>query len=155
MDLTSEHKILDLKNKLEASVIIWRRKMTSKDGKSAWGSAVSVEKREIFEDRAETILLILKQRFPGIPQSSLDISKIQYNEVRSNLYLFTIKDLDIIHKRCSSALDMHKYALNLYRVEQVDTHVLPVTLHGNSCPTLHLTCIIPCRTCASTFLNFI
>ncbi|KAH0705637.1 hypothetical protein KY285_010184 [Solanum tuberosum] len=80
MDLTSEHKILDLKNKLEASVIIWRRKMTSKDGKSAWGSAVSVEKREIFEDRAETILLILKQRFPGIPQSSLDISKIQYNE---------------------------------------------------------------------------
>ncbi|XP_059287565.1 rop guanine nucleotide exchange factor 12-like [Lycium ferocissimum] len=80
MDLTSEHKILDLKNKLEASVIIWRRKMTAKDGKSAWGSAVSVEKREIFEDRAETILLILKQRFPGIPQSSLDISKIQYNE---------------------------------------------------------------------------
>ncbi|KAM3359443.1 rop guanine nucleotide exchange factor 12-like [Capsicum galapagoense] len=79
MDLTSEHKILDLKNKLEASVIIWRRKMTSKDGKSAWGSAVSVEKREIFEDRAETILLVLKQRFPGIPQSSLDISKIQYN----------------------------------------------------------------------------
>ncbi|CAN4115393.1 unnamed protein product [Withania somnifera] len=80
MDLTSEHKILDLKNKLEASVIIWRRKMTSKDGKSAWGSAVSVEKREIFEERAETILLILKQRFPGIPQSSLDISKIQYNK---------------------------------------------------------------------------
>ncbi|KAJ8539287.1 hypothetical protein K7X08_013539 [Anisodus acutangulus] len=80
LDLTSEHKILDLKNKLEASVIIWRRKMTAKDGKSAWGSAVSVEKREIFEDRAETILLILKQRFPGIPQSSLDISKIQYNE---------------------------------------------------------------------------
>nr|XP_016502661.1 PREDICTED: rop guanine nucleotide exchange factor 12-like [Nicotiana tabacum] len=79
MDLSSEHKILDLKNKLEASVIIWRRKMTAKDGKSAWGSAVSLEKREIFEERAETILLILKQRFPGIPQSSLDISKIQYN----------------------------------------------------------------------------
>lgn len=57
--------------------------MTAKDGKSAWSSAVSMEKRELFEDRAETILLILKHRFPGIPQSSLDISKIQYNRVRS------------------------------------------------------------------------
>ncbi|KAJ0975526.1 hypothetical protein J5N97_017491 [Dioscorea zingiberensis] len=37
-------------------------------------------KREQFEDRAETILLMLKHRFPGIPQSSLDMSKIQYNK---------------------------------------------------------------------------
>ncbi|CAN4086834.1 unnamed protein product [Withania somnifera] len=80
MDLSSEHKILDLKDRIEASVIIWRRKMNAKDGKSAWSSAVSMEKREIFEERAETILLILKHRFPGIPQSSLDISKIQYNK---------------------------------------------------------------------------
>ncbi|KAK0598217.1 hypothetical protein LWI29_032628 [Acer saccharum] len=80
MDLSSEHKILDLKNRIEASIVIWRRKMNQKDGKSAWGSAVSIEKREVFEERAETILLILKQRFPGLPQSSLDISKIQYNK---------------------------------------------------------------------------
>ncbi|KAM1017091.1 hypothetical protein ACFX13_047424 [Malus domestica] len=80
MDLSSEHKILDLKNKMEASMVIWKRKMNQKDGKSGWGSAVSLEKRELFEERAETILLLLKQRFPGIPQSSLDISKIQYNE---------------------------------------------------------------------------
>ncbi|XP_021298633.1 rop guanine nucleotide exchange factor 12 [Herrania umbratica] len=79
MDLSSEHKIVDLKNRIEASIIIWKRKMNQKDGKSAWGSAVSLEKRELFEERAETILLIIKQRFPGIPQSSLDISKIQYN----------------------------------------------------------------------------
>ncbi|XP_038899805.1 rop guanine nucleotide exchange factor 12-like [Benincasa hispida] len=79
MDLTSEHKILDLKNRIEASIVIWRRKMNQKDGKSTWGSAVSLEKRELFEERAETILLILKHRFPGIPQSSLDISKIQFN----------------------------------------------------------------------------
>ncbi|KAL9244633.1 hypothetical protein vseg_018393 [Gypsophila vaccaria] len=80
MDLSSEHKILDLKNRIEASVIIWRRKMTTKDSKSPWGSAVSLEKRELFEERAETILMILKQRFPGISQSSLDVSKIQFNQ---------------------------------------------------------------------------
>ncbi|CAK7356703.1 unnamed protein product [Dovyalis caffra] len=80
MDLSSEHKILDLKNRIEASIVIWKRKMNQKDGKSAWGSAVSLEKRELFEERAETILLLLKQRFPGIPQSALDVSKIEYNQ---------------------------------------------------------------------------
>ncbi|KAK9268635.1 hypothetical protein L1049_000392 [Liquidambar formosana] len=79
MDLSTEHKVLDLKNRIEASIVIWKRKMHNKDGKSHWGSTVSLGKRELFEDRAETILLILKQRFPGIPQSALDISKIQYN----------------------------------------------------------------------------
>ncbi|XP_022956262.1 rop guanine nucleotide exchange factor 12 [Cucurbita moschata] len=79
LDLSSEHKILDLKDRIEASIVIWKRKMNQKDGKSAWGSAVSLEKRELFEERAETILLILKHRFPGTPQSALDISKIQYN----------------------------------------------------------------------------
>lgn len=81
MDLSSEHKILDLKNRIEASIVIWKRKMNQKESKSSWGSGVSAEKREQFEDRAETILLIIKQRFPGIAQSSLDISKIQFNKV--------------------------------------------------------------------------
>ncbi|KAL6559895.1 hypothetical protein OROGR_005012 [Orobanche gracilis] len=81
LDLSTEHKILDLKNRIEASVVIWKRKMHAKDIKSSWGSAVRFEKRELFEDRAETFLLILKHRFPGLPQSELDISKIQYNKL--------------------------------------------------------------------------
>lgn len=88
MDLTSEHKILDLKNRIEASIVIWKRKMTHKDGKSSWGSAVSLEKRELFEERAETILLLLKQQFPGLPQSALDISKIQCNRVKIRLLVY-------------------------------------------------------------------
>ncbi|CAL0332524.1 unnamed protein product [Lupinus luteus] len=79
MDLSTEHKVLDLKNRIEASIMIWKRKM-NKDCKSTWGSAVSLEKRELFEERAETILLMIKHQFPGLPQSSLDISKIQYNK---------------------------------------------------------------------------
>ncbi|KAJ8423847.1 hypothetical protein Cgig2_000973 [Carnegiea gigantea] len=79
MDLSTEHKVLDLKNRIEASIVIWKRKMNHKDGKSSWGSGISIEKRELFEERAETMLLILKHHFPGLPQSSLDISKIQYN----------------------------------------------------------------------------
>ena len=67
VDMSTEHKILDLKNRIEASIVIWSRKMNQKDSKSAWGSAVSIEKRELFEERAETILLLLKHRFPGFP----------------------------------------------------------------------------------------
>lgn len=79
VDLTSEHKICDLKDRIEASVIIWNRKVHNKDGKSSWGTSVSQEKREQFEERAQTLLLIIKHRFPGIPQSTLDIAKIQEN----------------------------------------------------------------------------
>ncbi|XP_058763259.1 rho guanine nucleotide exchange factor 8-like [Vicia villosa] len=79
MDMSTEHKVLDLKNRIEASIVIWKRKM-NKDGKSSWSSGISMEKRELFEERAETILLMIKQQFPGLPQSSLDISKIQYNK---------------------------------------------------------------------------
>ncbi|KAI3803402.1 hypothetical protein L1987_31553 [Smallanthus sonchifolius] len=86
MDLTTDHKIVDLKNRIEASVVIWKRKMSAKDGRSGWSSGVSLEKREQFEDRAETILLILKQRYPGIPQSILEISKIEHNRVRNLLH---------------------------------------------------------------------
>lgn len=76
LDVSSENKVVDLKNRIEASVVIWKRKKNnSKDGK------VSVEKREVFEERAQTILLLLKQQFPGLPQSSLDTTKIQYNKV--------------------------------------------------------------------------
>ncbi|TVU35562.1 hypothetical protein EJB05_17458 [Eragrostis curvula] len=77
VDLSTEHKVADLKDRIEASVVIWQRKICNK---LSWGPGVSLEKREQFEERAQTVLLILKHRFPGLPQSSLDISKIQYNK---------------------------------------------------------------------------
>lgn len=80
--------MLDVKNRIEASIVIWKRKLHLKDNKSSWGSAVSLEKRELFEERAETILVLLKQKFPGLPQSSLDISKIQYNKVMLEFVFF-------------------------------------------------------------------
>ncbi|KAI3771518.1 hypothetical protein L6452_02683 [Arctium lappa] len=76
MDMSSDQNVLDLKNRMEASIIIWKRKMNQKDLKSSW---ISVERRELFEERVETILLLLEQRFPGLPQSTLEISKIEYN----------------------------------------------------------------------------
>ncbi|RID68748.1 hypothetical protein BRARA_C00887 [Brassica rapa] len=58
-------------------MVIWKRKMNHKE---QWGSFVSLEKRELFEVRVETILAMLKQKFPKILQSSLEISKIKNNK---------------------------------------------------------------------------
>ncbi|KAJ4886611.1 Rop guanine nucleotide exchange factor 13 [Raphanus sativus] len=82
MDLSSEHKILELKNKIEASVVIWKRKIVQKDNKSSspFSTNLSMEKRQLLEERAGTILFLLKQVFPVISQSTLDISKIQFNK---------------------------------------------------------------------------
>jgi len=53
--------------------------------KSSWGIVRDLmgdaEKRELLADRAESLLLSLKQRFPGLSQTVLDMSKIQYNMV--------------------------------------------------------------------------
>ncbi|KAG6479895.1 rho guanine nucleotide exchange factor 8-like [Zingiber officinale] len=78
MDLSTEYKILDLVNRIEASIVIWKRKLQNKENKTSWASPISLQKREQFEERAETILLLIKQRFRGLPQSVLDTSKIQY-----------------------------------------------------------------------------
>ncbi|XP_051148917.1 rho guanine nucleotide exchange factor 8-like [Andrographis paniculata] len=82
MDLSAERKVLDLKNRIEACIVIWKRKLHNyhKDLLASWGLALSPEKRELFEERAETTLVMLKHQFPGLPQSSLDISKIQHNK---------------------------------------------------------------------------
>jgi hypothetical protein len=90
MDLSSEHKILDLKNKFEASVVIWQRKIVQIDNKSSspWSTNLSMDKRQQLEERAATILQLIKQEFPGISQSTLDISKIQFNRVINHITLY-------------------------------------------------------------------
>lgn len=71
---------------------IWRQKylgrhpIHAKVGKSTWGGKVKgfvgdIEKTKLLASRAETLLQNLRLRFPGLPQTALDMSKIQYNKV--------------------------------------------------------------------------
>nr|XP_016474601.1 PREDICTED: rop guanine nucleotide exchange factor 7-like [Nicotiana tabacum] len=92
LDLSSEHQALEIANRVEASVYVWRRRthpkssniMLRSNSKSSWDMVKDlvsdVDKRELLADRAESLLLCLKQRFPGLPQTTLDMSKIQYNK---------------------------------------------------------------------------
>lgn len=95
LDLSSEHQALEIANRVEASIYIWRRKnipkppinMVSRSfSRSSWDKVkdlvADVDKRETLADRAEALLLCLKQRFPALPQTTLDMSKIQYNKVQ-------------------------------------------------------------------------
>ncbi|RCV17454.1 hypothetical protein SEVIR_3G226100v4 [Setaria viridis] len=91
LDLSSEYQALEIANRVEASVYVWRRrggaagKPASRAGtKLSWGIVkdmiMDTEKRDLLAERAEGLLISLKQRFPGLTQTSLDMSKIQYNK---------------------------------------------------------------------------
>ncbi|XP_061366888.1 rop guanine nucleotide exchange factor 7-like [Gastrolobium bilobum] len=92
LDLSSEHQAIEIANRAEASMYIWRKKTNSKpssisarsSSRSSWEMVkdmmVDGDKRELLAERAESLLLSLKHRFPGLPQTALDMSKIQYNK---------------------------------------------------------------------------
>ncbi|KAK8580784.1 hypothetical protein V6N13_143844 [Hibiscus sabdariffa] len=91
LDLSSEYTALEMANRVEASVHIWKHKylkrhsLRAKVGKSAWGGKVKgfvgdIEKTKVLAERAETLLHNIRLRFPGLRQTSLDMSKIQHNK---------------------------------------------------------------------------
>lgn len=93
LDLSSEHHALEIASRIEASIYVWRRRTNTKPANSATRSyskssweivkelMVDGDKREVLAERAESLLICLKQRFPGLSQTTLDMSKIQYNKV--------------------------------------------------------------------------
>ncbi|KAH7296481.1 hypothetical protein KP509_26G024600 [Ceratopteris richardii] len=96
VDLSSEHKVLDLVNRIEAALQLWRchgrsksmqstqRESKHQNGKNSWGLVKEMmsdlDRRELFAGRAESLLLGLRQRFPSLQQSFLETIKIQHNK---------------------------------------------------------------------------
>lgn len=87
-DIASEYETLELVDKVEASMYTWRRKACMAHSKSSWDLVKDLmsdvdrsDKNHVLAERAEILLLCLKQRYPTLSQTSLDTSKIQYNKV--------------------------------------------------------------------------
>ncbi|XP_062023148.1 rop guanine nucleotide exchange factor 1-like [Rosa rugosa] len=91
LDLSSEYTTLEIANRIEVAAHIWRQKhlkrhlKPAKSGKSSWGGKVKglvgdMDKCKLLASRADTILQNLRIQFPGLPQTALDMSKIQYNK---------------------------------------------------------------------------
>ncbi|KAI7740273.1 hypothetical protein M8C21_001363 [Ambrosia artemisiifolia] len=95
LDLSSEHRTLEVVNRLEAAVYAWKlreHKKLPKSKRSSWSAKVKGlvadgDKNSGLSQRAETLLHGLRLRFPGLPQTSLDMSKIQYNKDVGQLIL--------------------------------------------------------------------
>ena len=105
MDPTQEHDIVDLMNSVEAALHIWMRKLRTKREQieSNHGQPnlkvlralpkdglIGLEKRQMLMERAKSLLLLLRLKFPGLPQSVLDVSKIQYCKVSVCMYMKVI-----------------------------------------------------------------
>ncbi|EXB88227.1 Rop guanine nucleotide exchange factor 1 [Morus notabilis] len=91
LDLSSVYNTLEIANRIEAAIHIWKQKCLkrhltlSKSRKTSWGGKVKglasdFERNQLLANRAETLLRNLKMRFPGLPQTTLDMTKIQYNK---------------------------------------------------------------------------
>lgn len=95
LDIGSEHEALEFADKVEASMHTWRRKCGT-HSKSSWGVVKDLvseidrsDKNNVLAARAETLLFCLKQRYPELSQTTLDTSKIQYNQ--ASLYLILVQ----------------------------------------------------------------
>lgn len=85
--MTSEHDAVQLADRVEASMHVWLRKANMHTSKSSWDMVKDLvadeNKNQILASRAETLLLCLKQRYPGLSQTTLDTCKIEHNKVRT------------------------------------------------------------------------
>ncbi|CAN6249705.1 unnamed protein product [Urochloa humidicola] len=83
LEISSEHEALEAADRVEAAMHVWRRKASQSHSRTPWSAVKDLmesDKNVMLASRAEDVLLCLKQRFPGLSQTTLDASKIQYNK---------------------------------------------------------------------------
>ncbi|KAL6903841.1 hypothetical protein ACP4OV_004654 [Aristida adscensionis] len=83
LEVSSEHEALEAADGVEAAMHVWRRKARQGHARTPWSAVKDLmesDKNVMLASRAADVLLCLKQRFPGLSQTTLDASKIQYNK---------------------------------------------------------------------------
>ncbi|KAJ0970949.1 hypothetical protein J5N97_018908 [Dioscorea zingiberensis] len=89
LNLKSEHCVLETINRLEAAVITWKQRISEDANKRAsvrypWyskrGFGSELESMEMALERAEMLIQLLKMRFPNLPQSFIDVTKVRNNK---------------------------------------------------------------------------
>ncbi|KAL9687872.1 hypothetical protein QQ045_032280 [Rhodiola kirilowii] len=86
LDLSADDIVSELVNRLEAAINLWHTKSQSNLVQATQystpksSSAEADRRRELFSARAEELLFTLKHQFPHLPQTTLEITKIQCNK---------------------------------------------------------------------------
>lgn len=102
LDMSSEYEALAMADRVEAAMYVWRRKASANHGRSPWSTVKELvaddddDKNVKLASRAESLLLCFKHRFPGLSQTTLDTSKIQYNKVIKHLYSYIDKSKHVV-----------------------------------------------------------
>lgn len=91
LNIRSEHNALEAVNRLETAILAWKEKIAEHAGgkspaRTSWSfikdPISELDKIEVSLSRAETLLLQLKIKYPNLPQTFLNVTKIQYGTVR-------------------------------------------------------------------------
>lgn len=90
LNLKSEHRALEVINRLEAAALAWKHRMLEKRNYESpihtslsflKDSESDMDKMEYLLNQTESLVQEIKARFPKLPQSFLDVTKIQYGKV--------------------------------------------------------------------------
>ncbi|XP_060207884.1 rop guanine nucleotide exchange factor 14-like [Lycium barbarum] len=89
LNIKSEHDALEAVNRLEAAVLAWKEKIEEhacgkSPARTSWSflkdSISELDKTEVLLGRAESLLQQLKIKYPNLPQTFLNVTKIQYGK---------------------------------------------------------------------------
>lgn len=97
LKLKSEHTALDTINRLEAAIYAWKerisiQKISKSPARTSWSlkdPSMELDKIEFLINRAELLLQQIRNRYPNLPQTFLDVMKIQYGKVRKSTSLYS------------------------------------------------------------------
>lgn len=91
LSLKSENSALEVVNRLEGSILVWKERITDQaSGKSparrSWSFVKDpiseLDKLEFLLSQAEALVQQLKFKYPNLPQTFINVTKIQYGMVR-------------------------------------------------------------------------
>ncbi|XP_048430875.1 rop guanine nucleotide exchange factor 14 isoform X2 [Pyrus x bretschneideri] len=90
LNLKSEHNALEVINRLEAAVFSWKERIAEQassksPARTSWSfikdPLSEIDKMESLLDQAEVLIQQLKTKYPNLPQTFLDVTKIQYGKI--------------------------------------------------------------------------
>ncbi|KAG8044612.1 hypothetical protein GUJ93_ZPchr0151g33450 [Zizania palustris] len=88
LSLKTEHSVLETMNQLEGAVFAWNQRILEEKNKKSTGrhswnfmkdSSSELDKMSICIERVDTLMQLLKSRFPNLPPTFIDVVKVQYN----------------------------------------------------------------------------
>ncbi|XP_076903479.1 rop guanine nucleotide exchange factor 14-like [Bidens hawaiensis] len=86
LKIMSEHSALDIINKLEAAIYSWKERIstaTKSTPRTLWSlkdSSMEVHKIEFQINRAEVLMQQIRNQYPNLPQTFLDVMKVQHGK---------------------------------------------------------------------------